>query len=289
MKTTIFAILALLFLSSGSISAQEGHRVITQPRLLDFAQPDRDTLDFSKIRCIYDQYVATEITKNPKKKYINEPMLLQIGGKVSKYMSYTFFCTDSLTLDDIKNGNNVDILETLKSGRYKMGRDQIQLFKNFPSNKNTVQDRIGSGFYSYEENIAIPEWKIENDRDSTILGYSCIRATTTFHGRNYIAWFTPEIPISEGPWKLSGLPGLILRAIDDKKEVVFICTGIENVSWEDPIWDNQAKRKNGKTTKENFYKQLKRYCDNPSAFRNSTAVNSKPAAKIVYNPIELSE
>lgn len=48
-----------------------------------------------------------------------------------------------------------------------------------------------------------------------ILGYNCNSATAKFRGRNYEVWFTTEIQANEGPWKLKGLPGVILFAKDD--------------------------------------------------------------------------
>ena len=54
-------------------------------------------------------------------------------------------------------------------------------------------------------------------------------------GRNYEAWYTPEIPRSEGPWKLQGLPGLILKASDSRQHYTFVCTGIEKAGKEEAI------------------------------------------------------
>lgn len=56
-------------------------------------------------------------------------------------------------------------------------------------------------------------WEISDDTKE-IGGFTTINARTSFRGRDYEVWFTPEIPISAGPWKLNGLPGLILEAKD---------------------------------------------------------------------------
>jgi hypothetical protein len=46
------------------------------------------------------------------------------------------------------------------------------------------------------------------------------QATCWFRGRRYEAWFAPEIPISAGPWKMGGLPGLIVELEDDRQHMV---------------------------------------------------------------------
>jgi len=71
-------------------------------------------------------------------------------------------------------------------------------------------------------------WKIEKDT-LNIAGIHCEKATARFKGRNWIAWFDSELPLTSGPWKLNGLPGLIVEAYDDKKEVQFKFAGMENV------------------------------------------------------------
>ena len=54
------------------------------------------------------------------------------------------------------------------------------------------------------------KWKITKETQK-ILGYTVYKATTKFRGRDYIAWFSPDLPYNYGPWKLGGLPGLILK------------------------------------------------------------------------------
>ena len=45
--------------------------------------------------------------------------------------------------------------------------------------------------------------------------FNCQKATATYRGREYTAWFTAQIPVSHGPWKLRGLPGLILEVTEE--------------------------------------------------------------------------
>jgi GLPGLI family protein len=77
-------------------------------------------------------------------------------------------------------------------------------------------------------------WRIEPDfkRFST---YNCQKAMGEFRGRTYEAWFAPDIPISSGPFKLGGLPGLILEATSTDGKVKFTFVQLEtgeNVSGE---------------------------------------------------------
>lgn len=65
------------------------------------------------------------------------------------------------------------------------------------------------------------------DEKKKIGKFLCQKATTTFRGRKYDVWFTSEIPIPTGPWKLHGLPGLILEAQDETKKYTYLFEGIE--------------------------------------------------------------
>ena len=68
--------------------------------------------------------------------------------------------------------------------------------------------------FTLVEKKPVMNWKITKESQK-ILGYACYKATTKFRGRDYIAWFTPDIPYNFGPWKLGGLPGLILKVEND--------------------------------------------------------------------------
>ncbi|MEN9951843.1 MAG: hypothetical protein RLZZ520_111 [Bacteroidota bacterium] len=59
------------------------------------------------------------------------------------------------------------------------------------------------------------EW-VTTEEHKMIGGIPCLKAVTRFKGRGYTAWYAPTITINDGPWKLGGLPGLILEAYDDE-------------------------------------------------------------------------
>ncbi len=80
--------------------------------------------------------------------------------------------------------------------------------------------------YEYEEPQPVLNWNISGDHRQ-VCGYDCIKATGLFRGRQWTVWFTPEIPLPYGPWKLGGLPGLILQAEDYQKHFVWECCGIK--------------------------------------------------------------
>lgn len=92
--------------------------------------------------------------------------------------------------------------------------------------------------YLVKENIFPIRWKL-NSEEKEIGGLLCRKATGYFRGRNYEAWYTPEIPVSLGPWKFQGLPGVILEVYDQKKEVFFSATAINlpaNAADLPPTW-----------------------------------------------------
>jgi GLPGLI family protein len=85
----------------------------------------------------------------------------------------------------------------------------------------------GSQVFAVEDKIPVIEWNITQEAKE-IMGLQCQKAVGDFKGRTYEAWFSSQLPYSNGPWKLGGLPGLIIETSDTKKEVIFKLTAFEN-------------------------------------------------------------
>lgn len=139
--------------------------------------------------------------------------------------------------------------------------------------------KIGRGEFIVTESYPVQEWQIEDDT-KIIGGYTCQKATTTFKGRNYEAWFCVDIPMSYGPWKLHGLPGLILAAKDTKDDVIFEYAGF------DRLYDNTgiliaASAKAIASSDADFDKLEKAYKENPTAFMQAQQGSQGGNAKII--------
>lgn len=103
------------------------------------------------------------------------------------------------------------------------------IVRSLPENKILYYDKVGLEKYFYEE--IMPDWNWEiGDSTKTILGYECLVATTDFHGRRWTVWFTTDIPLGVGPWKLGGLPGLILEAVADDGQYRFVADGMQEAN-----------------------------------------------------------
>ncbi|RZK42109.1 MAG: GLPGLI family protein [Pedobacter sp.] len=182
-----------------------------------------------------------------KDKPYTENMLLVIGKNASVYTSY-----DKVNLDkerqrqvqeQLKNQagtNNFKITIGSPGSPVKI-TTPLDYFFYANENKFFTKERIFNN-YLIEETAPKINWKITKDTAS-FSGVKCQKAVAYFKGRNWTAWFAPEMPFQSGPWKLNGLPGLIIDAYDETKTVLFQFAGIENVEAEEakPIKDEAPK------------------------------------------------
>lgn len=108
---------------------------------------------------------------------------------------------------------------------------RLYVTKDFAKSVSTTYDEAGMGECGYyEEPFSEIDWVINEDSTKTVLGYQCVMASTDYHGREWTIWFTPEIPLQDGPWKFCGLPGLVMEASEAAQQHSFSVSGIESSS-----------------------------------------------------------
>lgn len=128
-------------------------------------------------------------------------------------------------------------------------------------NKYTYYDNSGLEKYVYDEPVIEMKWDVVEDSTKNILGYECMMATVDYHGRKWTAWFSPEIPVIAGPWKLAGLPGLILEATANGNQYSFIATGIQQT--DKPIPPIYLANEYEKTDRIKFLRAQRTFLENP--------------------------
>lgn len=160
------------------------------------------------------------------KSFLESPMTLRIGRTSSMFYPTKLMFTDSLDYYDNYAGSNLITLEDMvKYGGFAIikvkGHYNEYLFRNVRDNATLVCRHFATYHVGYTEKTELPEWTVHPDSTMQMLGYGCVYATCTYRGRDWQAWFSPEIPIGEGPWKLAGLPGVVLKAQDSKGQYFF--------------------------------------------------------------------
>jgi GLPGLI family protein len=209
MKTThiLLALSALLLsITVPPVAAQSTFKLDTQAATL---------IDNALMECIYNYTINVPLLNSPTNEKLTEIYItiLQANGSSSKFWDWNSFKKDSI----IYSSDNlpVDSLKKLKEKYYTMVRNLFVpvVLKNYPKGKMTVTDDIIPEDYIYEENKTDRKWALLNDT-LMVCGYACNKAAASFGGREWTVWYAPEIAISDGPWKLYGLPGLILKASD---------------------------------------------------------------------------
>lgn len=136
--------------------------------------------------------------------------------------------------------------------------------------------------YLVVEGIPVINWQISTDTIN-LSGIRCQKATAYFRGRHWIAWYSEELPFQSGPWKLNGLPGLILEAYDDRMEVQFKFAGIEKINANNPVTSDQGNPQPAGMSSElqNQIRQLNDYLGNEIKLpQNITRTNLKEINKL---------
>jgi len=179
------------------------------------------TSDTALMRVHYISYSKKYSDSKRKNKDWN---CLDIGGSFSKFYSMNTWLLDSTKNVLVAAGLSPEEV-FLKTRSMNQGSEDI-ITKDYANSSIGFVSKILVQDYFYQEPLEMAEWNLENDT-LTILDYMCYKAHKEFRGRTWVVWYAPDIPSMDGPWKLAGLPGLILKAQDSTGDFSFECDGIE--------------------------------------------------------------
>ena len=240
------------------------------------ASAQKDVLDRASMKCMYR---ATELKDTLDVAFYEDLLILQIGPQVSKCFSYYTFQNDSLRQTPEGNRQASELFNRALADFHKH-RDRSRFLNSFPRNRTvtivyknhpagaiTVTDGLREDQVTYRDTLNAQQWTM-TDSTREVLGYTCQQATADFRGRRWTAWFATDIPVSDGPWKLGGLPGLILEAYDEGQQHVFTAVGLERVK-DEPIIFNQKDGHNRRfesTNRLDFLRMERRFLMDSNSF-----------------------
>lgn len=179
-----------------------------------------------------------ELTFKPKKdsaKLEKVMTVLDIIKDRSVYRDYTMIAQDSIVKIQIEAMQKSGVFKDL-SKSIRMPKFSEKIVKSYPDMKIQYVERIASGFsplgIAYNETIKF-DWKISNEKEKIGM-YNAQKATVEFGGKKWTAWFSSELPFQDGPYKFSGLPGLIVKIEDEGKNYSWVLQGNKKVpNWEE--------------------------------------------------------
>ncbi len=255
------------------------------------------TIAKAMYNCVYEFCVktdkASELTST----------VLQFNTNEARFMDYSVFELDSVKQevnindDDVKKFNDV-------IWQQDVFFDQV-VYQNYPKGKISVFCPIGLVTCTYQQKDRI-DWELLQNENKTVCGYTCSKARTTYAGRTWEVWYANEISVPFGPWKLTGLPGLILeaRAKTETGELLFTATSFRKT---ETYITAPLPIKYKKATREQFIKHKNKFetkpmSNLPVAMLNQMTIYKKPDGskqllvngtrirlhlKVPYIPLEL--
>ena len=265
----------------------------------------KDTIDSTNLEIIYNLQYRRQ--SNPNESHLWMLTKLQIGTSRTKY--YSIICQ---FIDDVQQVSMEQVRKSVKMPgvgyRYPYTEEELAIKNN--SGRDFLNSEIWIDHYTqqikershsyaqhnlsveYEELLPQFEWELMEATD-TVAGYACSVAKTRFRGREWTVWFTMEIPVSAGPWKFNGLPGLILKAQDDKLDYIWECQSITQSR--SPIVYYEVEKR--VLTRSKWQRYMRQVHNSPLAMlseggstvfihKGNTIIDSDNWV-IPYNPIEL--
>lgn len=235
-------------------------------------------------------YDVSHLFDTVNQSWLNEVAVLDFSGDVSLYRSFDYLTGQILYTKWKENGRIGPMPGPWRGSKdlfyTSLKNKQIKRFFDFYDGGN-----LGNRTYVMPEPLTTNSWKIVNETKK-IDNYLCQKAIGTCKGRTYIVWFCSDIPFPFGPWKLGGLPGLIMEAEDNRKQIVFKFKKIEYplqiAAFIEPTKDFIL------TKETDFEKMRQAYYDAPQAngvsavIRNAQGQEVRPKRPVINNPMDLT-
>ncbi len=169
------------------------------------------TVQYKKLKIDSTQTSLNQIENKEQRKKIKK-ILLRPRYYLLKYMNGT-----SIYKENTDKINNTGISDELQDSRITILSPDSKgtgLYKNFKTKEYINSTTILTKPFLIVDTLQIPNWEITSETKE-IGSYKTKKATAIIDGKKVIAWYSDEIPISDGPADYYGLPGLILRVKDE--------------------------------------------------------------------------
>lgn len=238
------------------------------------AQAQTDSIDLCQFAVVYD-FKTNTADRDGNAVTDSAQLAVLVGSHTAKCMEYNRAMLEEFGVTD----------REYMYGEWDARKYNLPvIYVNHPNGMVCSYDKIVPNRYFVSEPLPDFEWELQKDTMS-IGGYVCQKAVGNYAGREWIAWYAEELAAPYGPWKVRGLPGMVLSAEDSK--------GIFSFSFAGLIQKTATLRQMGKggyteMSKDKFVKYRnktfcsKRYVENPryyipeNMFKDMDAVEMWP-------------
>lgn len=225
--------------------------------LISSLVPAQELTDKFKYKATYD--LTWQIDSTNSESIQNETMVLFIGDKISRFSSEGQYIADSIK-EAYKDRERTQQSFNEMRSKMPMSALNFYVFKRQNSAQVSFTEKIVKDNYRYIQDIDDLNWEILPETKE-VAGFVAQKAKASFSGRDYTAWFTTEIPISEGPYKFRGLPGLILEISDNNDYYNFKLNGFKELN--DEILIEFEPEDYLEVSRERFLEIKQEYAENP--------------------------
>jgi GLPGLI family protein len=195
-----------------------------------------------------------QVNKTDTNSIESEDMVLVVNDNASDFKSYNKILKDS-ALKQMEQTRRVDFRGITKP------KLDYTIIKDRNAKKISFSQILGVNRLYYTDSLDLFDWQLLPEKKD-ILGYTCNKASVSFAGRKYTAWYTTSIPIAEGPYKFNGLPGLILEVYDNDNHFHFTVMGIKKIPYKNI--DTQPLEGYIKMTRSEYRTYINKVRENPA-------------------------